>query len=71
MNELSECLQSITGDSENSFNATDVYNDKSTFVIARNQNGEAVGCGAFRPVDKTTAEVKRMYAKEKSNCKMK
>jgi putative acetyltransferase len=31
-----------------------------TFVIAR-VNGRAVGCGALRKLDETTAEVKRMY----------
>ena len=66
MNELSECLQVITGDSgKNSFNANDVCNDRAIFVIARNQSGKAIGCGAFRPMDETKAEVKRMYAKDK------
>ena len=31
-----------------------------TFVIAR-ADGRAIGCGAFRLLDATTAEVKRMY----------
>ncbi len=31
-----------------------------TFVIAR-ADGKAVGCGALRVLDETTAEVKRMY----------
>lgn len=66
MGELSECLQNITGDSgKNSFDVHDVCNDRAMFVIARNQSGKAIGCGAFRPMDETTAEVKRMYAKEK------
>lgn len=65
MDELSECLQSITGDSgKSSFDSNDVCNDRAIFVIARNQSGKAIGCGAFRAIDKTTAEVKRMYAKE-------
>lgn len=65
MNELSECLQDITGDSgRNSFDANDICNDKAIFVIARNQSGKAIGCGAFRPMNETSAEVKRMYAKE-------
>lgn len=67
MDELSECLKIITGDSgKNSFDDHDVCNDRAMFVIARNQSGEAIGCGAFRPMDETTAEVKRMYAKEKA-----
>lgn len=66
MDELSKCLQDITGNSgKNSFDANDVCNNKSLFVIARNQEGTAIGCGAFRPMNEATAEVKRMYAKEK------
>lgn len=65
LNELSKCLQDITGDNGNSsFDANDVCNGKAIFVIARNQSGKAIGCGAFRPMNETTAEVKRMYAKE-------
>lgn len=67
MNELSACLESITGNSgKNSFNAEDVCSERSIFVIARNRNGEAVGCGAFRSIDKNAAELKRIYAKVKS-----
>lgn len=66
MDELSECLEAITGNSgKNSFDVTDVCNDKAIFVIARNKSGKAIGCGAFRPMDETTAEIKRMYAKDK------
>ncbi len=66
MDELSKCLHDITGNSgRSSFDANDVCNDKAIFVIARNQSGKAIGCGSFRPVNEVTAEVKRMYAKEK------
>ena len=66
MDELSECLEAITGDSgKGSFDANDVCADKAIFVIARDQKGKAIGCGAFRPVNEVSAEVKRMYAKEK------
>ncbi len=66
MDELSECLQSITGDNgKNSFDVNDVCNDRAKFVIAWNQSGKAIGCGAFRPINGATAEVKRMFAKEK------
>ena len=66
IDELSKCLQDITGDSgKNSFDANDVCNNRGKFVIARDQSGKAIGCGAFRPINETTAEVKRMYAKEK------
>lgn len=64
MDELSKCLQDITGDGgRSSFDVNDVSNDRALFVIARNQDGKAIGCGAFRPMDATTAEVKRMFAK--------
>jgi putative acetyltransferase len=33
---------------------------RGTFVVAR-KGGQAVGCGAIRLLDPTTAEVKRMY----------
>jgi GNAT superfamily N-acetyltransferase len=66
MEELSDRLQSITGDSgKNSFEPQDVCGERAVFVIARNEEGKAIGCGAFRPMNQTTAEVKRMYAKEK------
>ena len=66
MNELSDCLKAITGASgKNSFNIEDMFNKRSLFVIARDSNGIAVGCGAFRSIDNTTAEIKRMYTKIK------
>lgn len=37
-----------------------VAQDGVTFVIAW-QNGEAVGCGAIRPMDDVAVEIKRMY----------
>ncbi len=42
------------------FNLYETDIPKSCFVIAR-LNGEAVGCGALRPLDGKTGEVKRMY----------
>lgn len=68
MNELSNVLELITGSSgKNSFNPDDIRVSRAVFVIARNQNGEAVGCGAIRPIDENIAEVKRVYAKNKDN----
>ena len=59
MNELSKILESITGDNgKSSFNPNDVRNLKAVFVIAYNQNEEAIGCGAIRPIDDKIAEVK-------------
>ncbi len=64
--ELSQSLESITGNSgKGSFDLNDVSVPRALFVIARNQNGEAVGCGAIRPIDQNIAEVKRMYARTK------
>jgi ribosomal protein S18 acetylase RimI-like enzyme len=66
MDELSEALESITGSSgRSSFDPEDVRIPRALFVIARNQSGEAVGCGAIRPISENAAEVKRMYAKIK------
>ena len=67
MAELSKTLEMITGDSgKSSFNINDVCIPRSLFVIARNDKGEAVGCGAIRPINENIAEVKRMYAKTKA-----
>ncbi|WP_218031442.1 GNAT family N-acetyltransferase [Paenibacillus kobensis] len=66
MNALSDTLQSITGDSgRNSFDVQDVSVPRSLFVLARDQSGEAIGCGAIRPINDRVAEVKRMYAGSK------
>jgi ribosomal protein S18 acetylase RimI-like enzyme len=68
MNELTMCLQAITGDGgQSSFNVEDMCAPRSLFAIARNPMGEAIGCGAFRSMDKITAEIKRMYVREKSS----
>lgn len=67
MMELSLCLKAITGDSgQNSFHVEDVCVPKSIFVMARNEKGDPVGCGAFRPLDDKIAEIKRMFVREKS-----
>lgn len=67
IDELSETLHDITGSSgRNSFNSNDVSVSRSTFVIAYDESGEAVGCGAIRPIDENIAEVKRVYARTKT-----
>lgn len=66
MEELSRNLESITGNSgKNSFNPDDVRVPRSLFVIAYDEAGEAMGCGAVRPISENTAEVKRMFARIK------
>ena len=67
MSELSDMLQEITGDSgRGSFDIGMMNDPGSIFVIARNEAGEAIGCGAIRPINGSIAEVKRMYAKYQS-----
>ncbi len=66
LEELSESLEAITGSSgKSSFDLSDVCQSRSLFVIARDHTGEAIGCGAIRPLDQNIAEVKRMFAKTK------
>jgi GNAT superfamily N-acetyltransferase len=60
---LSDTLAKITGDSgQSSFNPDDVRGSRARFVVAHTNIGTPVGCGAFRPMTESTAEVKRMYA---------
>lgn len=64
LDELSETLRSITGDSGSaSFDLNDVRVDTAKFLVARDQHGKAVGCGAFRPMEQGVAEVKRMFSR--------
>ncbi|RUS42838.1 GNAT family N-acetyltransferase [Cohnella sp. AR92] len=44
------------------FHPEDVEQPRAAFVVAR-LNGYPVGCGALRPLDVSTAEVKRMYTR--------
>ena len=69
MEELSQCLNQITGDSGiNSFNVEDVCHKRAVFAIARDKNGFPVGCGALRPFEnEKAAEIKRMYARRKAS----
>jgi ribosomal protein S18 acetylase RimI-like enzyme len=64
MEELSTALEAITGDSgKASFDAVDVIGPAACFVVARDDGGNAVGCGALRPLQPGVAEIKRMYAR--------
>lgn len=66
LNELSVSLAEITGNNgKTSFDISDVYVPRSLFVIARNIENKAVGCGAIRPISEEIAEVKRMFSKAK------
>jgi GNAT superfamily N-acetyltransferase len=44
------------------FQPADVAGPRSVFVVAW-LDGEAVGCGALRPMDADTVEIKRMYVR--------
>lgn len=60
---LSLALERITGSSGvASFDVSDVKVRRGCFVVARTSEGQAVGCGALRPLDLETVELKRMYA---------
>lgn len=66
LDELSDELNQITGNSGRaSFDNSDCLKKRSIFLIAR-ENGMCVGCGAFRKISQDTAEIKRVYAKRKS-----
>ncbi|MFL0251062.1 GNAT family N-acetyltransferase [Clostridium neuense] len=67
MEELSETLKDITGNSgKSSFNASDISDSRAMFVLAYSEEGGPIGCGAISLIDESTAEVKRMYAKNKA-----
>ena len=64
--ELSATLARITGDSgRSSFDPGDVRGPKACFVVARDGEGQAIGCGGLRPLEANIAEVKRMYARRR------
>ncbi|MHA4867130.1 GNAT family N-acetyltransferase [Duganella sp. PWIR1] len=64
MAELSTALEAITGDGgRSSFDVEDVRGPMACFVVARDDSGAALGCGAFRPLEPGVAEIKRMYAR--------
>lgn len=66
INELSETLAKITGrDGRDSFSSSDVTVPRSLFLIAY-QDEQPVGCGALRPVNDETCEIKRMYTREQN-----
>lgn len=62
--ELDAALLAITGDSgAASFDPDDVRGPRAVFLLARDMQGQPVGCGALRPLLPAVAELKRMYAR--------
>lgn len=60
---LSAELAAITGDNGKSSFTVDVMNDdRALWVLAKNTQGEAIGCGAIRPLTQKIAELKRMFS---------
>jgi GNAT superfamily N-acetyltransferase len=63
LDRLSAALAAITGSSgRSSFDPSDVMGARALFVIARDGRNAPLGCGAYRPLSPSIAEVKRMYA---------
>jgi GNAT superfamily N-acetyltransferase len=62
--ELEAALAAICGDSGSaSFDPNDVRGPGAVFLVARDDAGVALGCGALRPLAPGVAELKRMYAR--------
>lgn len=64
MKELSAELAALyqVGDGSAGFKPEDVEVPRAAFLVARH-DGYPVGCGALRPLNETTVEVKRMYTR--------
>ncbi|THC43569.1 GNAT family N-acetyltransferase [Massilia sp. Mn16-1_5] len=62
--ELDAALAAICGDNgSGSFDPADVRGPSAVFLVARDAQGNALGCGALRPLAPGVAELKRMYAR--------
>ncbi|AQR67043.1 hypothetical protein BZG29_00725 [Janthinobacterium sp. LM6] len=66
LDELSDALLRINGDSGRSSFDAEAATPRGGFYIARDAAGTLLGCAALRPLggpDSATAELKRMYAR--------
>lgn len=64
---LSAELASITGDSgKSNFTITSMDEERALWALAKDRKGNAIGCGAFRPLTEKIAELKRMYSDRSS-----
>lgn len=64
---LSAELASVTGDSgKSNFTIASLDEDRALWALARNSRGNAIGCGAIRPLTETIAELKRMFSDRSS-----
>ena len=54
-------LRERYGDGSEESGTAPTGEDIAVFMVARELSGEAVGCGALRQLDATTAEIKRMF----------
>jgi ribosomal protein S18 acetylase RimI-like enzyme len=62
--ELGAALAAITGDTgASSFSSQDMRDPRAVFLVARDAQGVAVGCGGLRPLHGSVGELKRMYAR--------
>ncbi|WP_092207701.1 GNAT family N-acetyltransferase [Desulfoluna spongiiphila] len=64
VNELSEILSRITGDSgKSSFNEYEFEQNGGKFIVAY-ENDNAIACGSIRQFDEESCEIKRMYSRK-------
>nr|WP_318381169.1 GNAT family N-acetyltransferase [uncultured Enterobacter sp.] len=60
---LSAELAAITGDNgKRNFTVDAMNSEKALWVLAKNAQGDAIGCGAIRPLTQNIAELKRMFS---------
>lgn len=64
---LSAELASITGDGgKRHFTLASMVQERALWALARDSSGNAIGCGAIRPLTENVAELKRMFSDRSS-----